>query len=41
MECAEIMSLNSAGVISGLASTIRAAIPAMRGVAILVPDLLV
>ena len=33
--------MNSVGVMSGLASTINAAIPAISGVAILVPDLLV
>ena len=36
-----MMSLNSVGVISGLACTINAAIPAISGVAMLVPDLLV
>ena len=35
------MSLNSVGLKSGFACTISAAIPAISGVAILVPDLLV
>ena len=36
-----MISLNSEGVRSGFACTIKAAIPAINGVAILVPDLLV
>ena len=41
IESALIIDLTSSWVMSGLASTINAAIPAMRGVAMLVPDLLV
>ena len=41
IESTLMISLNSSGVKSGLACIINAAIPAIKGVAILVPDLLV